>query len=91
MMNFLSPILTIRFDATSKSILIYHPDKSQFPDPLVTIREETYSAMTFEEAAEFVGSRILLLIPGMREQFKDELARLASSETGKGFRGKPEK
>lgn len=78
-MEFLSHTLVINFDSSSKSLLISHPDKSKYPDPLVTIREETYSGMNFEEATKFVGSRILLLIPAMREHFKDELNRMASS------------
>ncbi len=78
-MEFLSSILVVQFDSVTKSLLIFHPDKSQFPEPLVTIREETYSRMSFEEATSFVGSRILLLIPAMREHFRDELNRMASS------------
>lgn len=88
-MDFLSPKLIVEFEQDSRSIVIRHPDRDQYPYPLVTIRPETYSAMTFEEASEFLGSRFLLLIPAMREQFKDELAKLAASETGKGFRQPP--
>lgn len=87
-MDFLSETLVVRFDYTSKSLLICHPDKTKFPDPLVTIREATYSEMEFEEACEFIGSRILLLMPGMRDHFKSALDRMANSETGKGFKTK---
>jgi hypothetical protein len=84
-MDFLSSTLVVRLDPTSECLLISHPDSLKFPEPLVTIRKETYSGMNFEEATAFVGSRILLLIPGMREHFKGELNQMASTETGKGF------
>ena len=85
-MEFLSSSLYVEFDSTSKNLLIYQADRVRFPDPLVTIRESTYSKMNLNEVIEFVGSRIVLLIPQLREQFKEELERLASSETGKGFK-----
>ena len=81
-MEFLSQTLIVHLDSASGSLLISHPDKARFPSPLVTIREETYLGMSFGEATEFVGSRILLLIPEMREHFKDELNRMASSDHG---------
>lgn len=83
-MNFLSDMLIVQYDQSTKSLLIEHPDRKAFPAPLVSIREETYSSMTFDEASSFVGARILLLIPAMRQQFNEELERLASSEHGKG-------
>lgn len=81
-MNFLSDTLIVKYDRSTKSLLISHPDTKEFGQPLVNIREETYSAMTLEEVSEFIGARILLLIPEMRQQFKDEIERLASSEHG---------
>jgi hypothetical protein len=86
--DFLSETLIVHFEPASKSLLIRHPDRDAFPDPLVTIREETYSGMSFEEACEFVGSRVMLLIPQMRQQYGDELRRLSASEQGKGFKNK---
>jgi hypothetical protein len=82
-MTFLSDTLIVKYDRSTKSLLILHPDTNEFAQPLVNIREETYSAMTLDEASEFIGARILLLIPEMRQQFKEEIARLASSEHGK--------
>ena len=82
-MKFLSDTLVVRFDQATKSLLIMHPDKEAFPHPLVNIREETYSSMSLDEASEFVGARILLLIPEMRQQFREEIDRLASSDHGK--------
>lgn len=83
-MNFLSGTLIIRFDNETKSILVEHPDRENYPYSLVNIRHETYSAMDFDAACNFIGSRVVLLIPALREQYKEDIERLASSETGSG-------
>ena len=85
-MNVFSDSLTVRFDPKTKSLFIAPDAEKKNGEPLVQVREETYSAMTFDEAAEFVGARILLLMPGMRKRFDAEIQRMASSETGKGLR-----
>ncbi len=82
-MKFLSNNLIVQFDQSTGNLLVVHPNREDFPNPLVTIRPETYLAMSFDEAAEFVGSRLLLLIPGMREQYKQHIQRLAASPDGK--------
>lgn len=77
-MSFLSKTLVVRFDDQSKSVLIEHPDRKEFPSPLVQIRYETYSEMSFDEACAFIGSRIVLLIPDLREQYQKDIDRLAN-------------
>ena len=84
-MNFLSDTLVIRYDGATGSLLISHPDTASFPHPFVNIREETYSAMHFNELSEFLGARLLLLIPGMRVKFKAEIEAFANSEFGNGL------
>jgi hypothetical protein len=86
-MKFISDSLLIRYDDELKSIVIAHLDRTRFPHPFVQIREETYASMNLTELSEFVGSRILLLMPTMRDHFKDEIDRLADSDTGRGMRG----
>jgi hypothetical protein len=81
-MKFLSDKIIVKFDTSSENIQIFNPNEREFPDPLVNIAKNTYSDMSFTDAAEFLGSRLLLLMPSMREHFKDELAQLASSEHG---------
>ncbi len=81
-MNFLSNTLIVKFDAASGNVSVSHPDTNTFPDPFVTVRPETIAAMEFDEAAHFIGTRLLLLMPGMREHFQAHLARLAASEDG---------
>lgn len=41
--------------------------------PMVEIRLDTLAQMSFGEASQFVGERLLLLIPKYREVFKDYL------------------
>lgn len=86
-MNFLSDTLVVRYDKATKSLLISHPDTANFPHPFVNLREETYSAMTLDEVSEFLGARLLLLIPEMREHFKAEIEKLSNSEFGKNEKG----
>jgi hypothetical protein len=81
-MKFLSSTLVVNYDSASQNLQISHPDQRQFSQPLVTIRAETYSAMSLEELAEFLGSRLLLLIPEMREHYKDHIEQLAASKDG---------
>ena len=75
-MNFLSDLLNVRYDDKLKSVVIEHPDKGEFPTPLVQVREETYAGMTFEKLAEFLGARLLLLMPAMRDHFKQDIERM---------------
>ena len=82
-MKFLSSTLIVKFEQSTGNLLIMHPNLEEFPYPFVTIRQQTYSSMSFEEASAFVGSRLLLLIPEMREQYKEYIDSLASSEDGK--------
>jgi len=53
-----------------------------FPSPLITVRPETIEMMEFDEVAHFLGTRLLLLMPGMREHFQEHLERLAASDDG---------
>jgi hypothetical protein len=86
-MSFLSNAWVVHYDEASKSLLISHPDTATFADPLVNIRAETYSAMSLEELSEFLGSRLLLLMPAMRARFEPEIEKLSNSEHGKRSRG----
>jgi hypothetical protein len=40
---------------------------------MVEIRRETLAAMSLKEAAEFIGERLILLTPPLRELFTDYL------------------
>jgi hypothetical protein len=82
-MKFLSNKLIVQYDTTNENLLISHPSQNEFPQPLVTIRPETYASMNFNQLSEFLGARLLLLMPEMRKHFKDHIERLSSPENGK--------
>jgi hypothetical protein len=75
-MNFLTDSLLVQYDEKLKSILIVHPEKDEFERKLVQIREETYAKMNFQQLAEFLGARLLLLMPTMRAHFEEEIDRM---------------
>lgn len=75
-MNVLTDSLVVRYDERLKSLVIEHRDKREFTTPLVQVREETFARMNFEECAQFVGARLLLLMPSMREHFKEEIRQM---------------
>ena len=64
----LSNELTLRWDNGLRSLLVIHPS---LPDPLIQIRSSTLEQMTWQEAAKFIGERLVLLIPSLREMYID--------------------
>lgn len=76
-MNILNDKFIVEYDDKAQNLLIIHPDEKQVSNPLVTIRAETLAKMNFLEASQFLGERLLLLIPQLRERYKDDLAKLA--------------
>ena len=68
-MNVLTNELYVRYDETREKLLICHADQDQFPTPLVEIALATLENMTFSEASQFVGERIIFLVPHLREKF----------------------
>lgn len=72
-MNVNSNRFIVEFDKERDAYLIDHPDRDDDLLPLVVIRRETLEAMTLKEAAEFIGSRLILLTPDLKEIFKDYL------------------
>ena len=82
-MNVLNDKFIVKYDEKLQSILIMHPDEKQVSNPLVTIRAETLEKMNFPEASQFLGERLMLLIPQLRERYKDDLAKLAKAGDAK--------
>lgn len=68
----LSPELTVCWDSDRNALLINHPNQELFPPPLIEIQASTLAEMSFEQATQFVGERLFLLIPALREQFVDQ-------------------
>jgi hypothetical protein len=81
-MKILNDTFIVKYDDSLQSILIIHPDETKVPGPIVRIRAETLAQMSFLEASRFLGERLMLLIPQLRERYADDLAKLASAEEG---------
>lgn len=79
-MNILNDTFIVKYDDELDSILIIHPDETISPSPLVRIRADTLSSMNFLEASQFLGERIMLLIPQLRERYEADLKKLSSAE-----------
>ena len=71
MRDLFSNELLLQWDEEQRCLFVMHPDRVKFPEPLVTIRESTFSEMTFASAAEFIGSRLALLMPALRDRYVD--------------------
>ena len=67
----------VRWDEERHCLLVLHPNRSKFPEPLVTIRESTFVEMNFAAAAEFIGSRLALLMPALRDRYVDPATGVA--------------
>lgn len=76
-MNVLNDQFIVKYDEALQSLLIIHPDEKKVSNPLVMIRSETLAKMNFPEASQFLGERLMLLIPQLRDRHKDDLAKLA--------------
>jgi hypothetical protein len=76
-MNILSDTFIVKFDDALQAILIVHPDGNEIPGPLVQIRSETLDAMNFTQASQFLGERLLLLIPQLRHRYAADIAEFA--------------
>ncbi|MHA6891126.1 hypothetical protein [Ralstonia pseudosolanacearum] len=61
----------ISFNEETQALEFWNPDRMKCP--AVQLRMETLLAMSFSEATQFVGERLLLLIPAYNEVFKDYL------------------
>lgn len=72
-MNVFSDRFEVEFDEAHDAVLIRHPNRQEFPTPLIEIRRDTLAAMSLKESAEFLGERLILLMPSLRELFKDYL------------------
>ena len=67
----LSNELVVRWDEKLDSLVIWHPDRERFPKPHVQIRSSTLADMNFGQASQFIGERLALLMPALRERYVD--------------------
>lgn len=68
-MNILTNELIFRYDETEGKLFIFHPDRERFPTPLGAIPISELQKMTLAEASQFIGEKVILLSPGLREKF----------------------
>lgn len=78
--NIFNDTFIVKYDDTLQSILIIHPDENVMSRPIVQIRDETLAGMNFLEASQFLGERLLILIPQLRDRYADDLERLSRDE-----------
>lgn len=72
-MNVFSQKLRVEYSEERQALLIINPEVEVNSGILVEIRIDTLKSMDFDQAALFLGQRLLLLIPEMRELFKQYL------------------
>jgi hypothetical protein len=70
--GFLSSAFIVQWNRANDSLDIVHPVPTQIPHPLIAIPGATLRAMSLTEASEFVGSRLVLLIPELRSEWVDD-------------------
>ena len=69
----LSDNFMVEYDKKKDALLIRHKNTQTYPTPLVEIKRDTLSTMTLSQASQFIGERLILLIPSLRDLFKDYL------------------
>lgn len=70
-MTVLSSTLMVRWDLDRQALSIIHPDKESFPFPLIELASSTLDDMDWKDASQFIGERIMLLIPELRDRYID--------------------
>ena len=80
-MNIFNDTFIVRFDEETQSLLILHPDKTVMSRPIVQLRPETLDQMSFLEASQFVGERLLILIPQLQNRYAEDLAKLRDANS----------
>jgi len=75
-MNIFSDTFIVRFDEETQSLLIIHPDESVMSRPVMQVRAETLDKMSFLEASQFIGERLLILIPQLQSRYAEDLESL---------------
>jgi len=69
--DLMSNQIKVTWDEKLDSLLIDHADRNN-PRALIQIRNETHDEMTFEEASNFIGQRLIMLIPGLRSKYESQ-------------------
>ena len=75
--NIFNDTFIVKYDEDLNSLLIIHPDKKIMSRPVVQIRAETLDGMNFLQATQFLGERLMILIPQLRDRYAEDLSKLA--------------
>jgi hypothetical protein len=75
--NIFNDTFIVKYDEDLNSLLIIHPDQKIMSRPIVQIRAETLDEMNFLQATQFLGERLMILIPQLRDRYADDLSKLA--------------
>jgi hypothetical protein len=78
--NIFNDTFIVKYDEDLQSILIIHPDENVMSRPIVQIRADTLATMNFLEASKFLGERLIILIPQLRDRYSEDLTKLARDE-----------
>jgi len=70
--NVLSNEFIVRWDKQNMALSIEKICEGNEVLQLIQIKDETFTKMSFEESSKFIGERLILLIPHLREKFKKE-------------------
>lgn len=79
-MNIFNDTFIVKFDEKTQSLLIIHPDESVMSRPVVQVRAETLDEMSFIEASQFIGERLLILIPQLQHRYAEDLEALRNDD-----------
>jgi hypothetical protein len=64
--------LNVKFDEEEDTLCINHPNTECFDFPLIEIKKATLNEMSFADASQFIGERLILLIPQLKALYEDE-------------------
>jgi len=63
----------VEFDLQKDMLVVRHPNHQEFQTPFIEISRETLNEMTFKQASEFIGERLILLMPPLKAMYQDYL------------------
>ncbi len=78
--NIFNDTFIVKYDKDLQSILIIHPDEKVMSRPIVQIRSDTLDKMDFLQASQFLGERLMILIPQLRDRYSEDLVKLAQND-----------
>ena len=72
--------ITFRWDAATECLLVLHPNRTQWPDPIAQVSSQTLAGMTWPDASRFIGEFVTLLIPELRRRYEPQFPDSGASD-----------